>query len=166
MKNFIFLVPVIIIMIFGFSSVTNAYHSTNQQAYTLDNKTSYHVIDFVFGHTNNDIYIPVSATNSTNHTNNALSYEIMNDEGEKVRGLNYGIVLSDAERRGDFYFIPKGVRKSFSLFVSFTIDERDIGANYTVGATHLPFIFNNTQQLQLNPGELQYYKTLPLWLTP
>lgn len=108
--------------------------------------------------------MPLLAQNGGEKSNAAVSYEILDEDGEKAAGNAFGIVLSTADigEKGQ-YVTEKGMGRKFVLAVFFTPTVRDAD-EYRMQVTHLPFSFNGTQELQLNPSELKYYTTglLPL----
>lgn len=161
-------IPTFVLVVFLFLGAipasADAYFTTAQNAFTVDNQTGVFTIDFAFGHKNYDVYIPVHAVRSGTPSLSELSYTIQRGNNETVKGSSVGIVLSGAHVKNGMYVIPKGTSATFRLLVIFTKDSVDTGNAYTLTVTHLPFSFNGTQQLKLNPSELQYYATKPLVL--
>lgn len=94
-----------------------------------------------------------------------LSYQILDGQNNPVQGTAVGIVLSDAEIDLDgVYEVPAGTSKTFKLAVFFTPPENEPLEKYKLQVTHLPFSFVGSQDLELNPSELQYYVTPKLKL--
>lgn len=140
-------------------STTEAYFMTHQDAFTVDTSTGVFVIDFAFGHEKHDVHIPVAALRTTNHSNHALSFDVVNDKGTSGISSAIGIVLSDAKLVNGEYVVPKGVNQSFRLLVLYPKSANDTDAQFRAVVTHLPFSFDGTKDLQLNQSELRYYTT-------
>lgn len=144
---------------------THAYFTTGQHAEALTGGALF-TIDYSFGAPKHDVYLPFSTHNSsTNKENTAVSYSILDEDGNDVKGKHSAIVLSNAllEKNG-MYKVAKGIAKKFTLAVVFIPEIQNPDTTYRLQVTHLPFNFDGTQQLQLNPSELQYYTTKPLSL--
>lgn len=149
------------------TSETNAYFTTNQKAVTLKNNTGLFLIEYSFGMGKHEVHMPILAENTTTTSNTRVSYQIIDDEDIVVStGTTAGLVLSNAPLASDTaqYVTPKGESKKFTLAVFFTPEQANANKKYRLQVTHLPFNFNGTQQLQLNPSELKYYTTKPLQL--
>ena len=144
------------------TSETNAYFTTNQEAVALKNHTGLFLIEYNFGMKKHEVYMPIFAENTTTTSNTRVSYQIIDDTGAVVTtGTSIGMVLSSTplSSKEPQYVTPKGVAKKFMLAVLFTPNQSQLNAKYRLQVTHLPFNFDGTQQLQLNPSELQYYTT-------
>lgn len=142
---------------------TQSYFATKQTAFTADGRMGVFIINFSFGHQNHEMTIPVRATNVGTSTS-AITYSILNSTQNIVSGTTTGIVLGDVAIQNGIYTVPKGSVGKFALLVFYAR-----GANEPQGAFHLavkglPFTFDGTQQLSLNPSELQYYVTPSLSL--
>lgn len=137
-----------------------AYFTTSQSATPLDNHTGLFLIEYSFGVPGHALHLPVSARNTGDASRDAVSFSMLDDQGERVDGKIASIVFSNAtlERNG-MYFVPKNVAKKFTLAVVFTPTTPNPSEKYRLQVTHLPFDFDGTQQLQLNPSELKYYTT-------
>lgn len=143
-----------------------AYFTTDQNAFTVDNKTGVFTIDFSFGHASHDITIPVSAQpmSLVESETATLGYTITATDGKPVNGRMMGIVLSsDAPVSNGFYKIKKGESATFTLLMLFVPDTKE-SRTYTASVSQLPFTFDGKQGLQLNPSELTYYTTPELLL--
>jgi hypothetical protein len=152
----------VIVCSFFFGSQAHAYYTTNQNAVVLDTHSVLFTIEYAFGNMKHDIYMPILAYNTTATTDTAVSYEILDTKGNIVSGKVSGIVLSATSMKNGMYIAPKGHKKSFTLAVIFTPTDTTSKNEYRLHITHLPFNFDNTQQLKLNPSELQYYITKPI----
>jgi hypothetical protein len=140
-------------------TLSHAYFTTNQEAFTVNGSVGVFVIDFSFGHERHEVHIPVSAKRDSVHTPAAMAYDVVDANGVSGRGSSVGIVLSDAKIKNGEYVVPKGVSESFRLLVLYTKGASDTETAFRTQVTHLPFSFNGTTNLQLNPSELQYYTT-------
>jgi len=159
--RFIILIAVISISFFTFAIPrTHAYFTTNQDARLLDNHTGLFTIDYVFGVRSHTIDMPVLAQNSLETSPNKVSYVILDDNDRVVPGKATALVFSTAElQRSGIYTVSKNEAKKFTLAVLFRPDTIESGMRYRLQVTHLPFMFDGTKQLQLNPSELIYYTT-------
>ncbi len=159
MKYFVTVWACALVVAFAIPTTSHAYFTTNQDAFTVNGTVGVFVIDFSFGHEKHEVHIPVSAQRDSTHTSGALAYEVMDADGVSGRGSSVGIVLSDAEIVNGEYIIPKGVSQSFRLLALYSKAPADKETGFRTTVTHLPFSFNGTRSLQLNPSELQYYAT-------
>ena len=159
--RFIILSVIIFVSFLIFSiPKTNAYFTTGQEAVALDNHSALFLIEYSFGMGKRNVHLPVLATNTTTKTANAVSYIIIDETGKKIDGKMSGIVFSDALLSNTgMYVTPKGASKKFTLAVVFTPQIYVARKEYRLQVTHLPFNFDGSQQLQLNPSELKYYTT-------
>ena len=90
----------------------------------------------------------------------ALGYVILEDRFASDVGTAEGIVLSNAERVGAMYKIPKGTAAKMTLGIIFTIPEDALEADYQLQIQELPFYAGDDRMYRrLNPSELQYYIT-------
>lgn len=142
-----------------FTSPLYAYETTDQKALRLSDTMGLYLITFEFGHEDHDVYIPVLAKRQSELQRGALSYEVIDDEGEIARGAAAGIVLANLPIVNGMYQIPKGTSASFTLFTLFTKSDNEVGTEFTLNVTGLPFTFDAETELQLNPSELQHYMT-------
>ncbi len=150
----------LIFFFFFLSTPSQAYFTTNQSTRQLENGTNLFLIEYRFGMEKYDVYLPIHAKQGTETKNDAVSFEIYNEKNEVVQGNTTAIVLSDtAINTNGMYRINKGDSKKLTLAVFFTPASPDADTSYSLQVTHLPFNFNGTQQLQLNPSELKYYTT-------
>lgn len=138
---------------------THAYFTTAQNAFTANDTMGVYTVDFSFGHEDYDIYIPVHAERGNGQSNESLMYEILDDEKETAHGDAIGIVLGNVPVRDGMYIVPKGYKASFTLLVFFSPNETETESEFRTQVTYLPFRFDGTRQLQLNPSELVPYTT-------
>ena len=166
MRYFSIVAAIVITAVLGIGAEkAQAYFTTSQYAVALNEKTGLFLINFSFGHEDHDVYIPVLAIRGTEKAENALSYEILDDEDEIAKGTAAALVLSTFPLEAGMYKIPKGASGDFTLFALYTKDTNETDTAFSAQVTHLPFSFDKTQRLQLNPSELQYYVTPALQLT-
>ncbi len=155
MKKYIF----VVLLLLGYTHSADAYLTTSQNAFTVDNRSAIFTIDFTFGHETRDIFIPLPALLNGEGTNpNALGFAVLDEDGKSVPSTAAGIVLGGVPLKNGFYVIPKGKAATFTLLMivkSGTTTETELHAQ----VTSLPFNFNGTSKQALNPSELQYYKT-------
>ncbi len=137
-----------------------AYFTTGQEAVRLNDTSVLFSIEYRFGHGKNDIHMPVFAQNTTEGTTTTVSYTILDADGNQVPGTATGIVFSKAKLTKDAeYVVQKKEARAFTLMVIFTPETPAPEKEYRLQVTYLPFTFNGTHQLQLNPSELTYYTT-------
>ncbi len=150
-----------IIAILAFSFLPHsgeAYFTTDQDAFTVNGKTGIYTIEFKFGHSKHDVYIPVKAIQGGDPVRNALSYELIGKDNGLAKGTAVGIVLSSLPLEDGMYRIPKGKAARFTLLVIYTAQNNE-DADFRAHVTSLPFMFGTDLKLQLNPSELKYYTT-------
>lgn len=146
-------------------SVASAYFTTSQKALPLeDGSSALFLIEYRFGTNKHDVHMPILTEVGTERKTGFVSYEIIDGNGNPVRGTMKGIVLSSTPIKERMYVIPKGLGKNFTLVVVFTPEPAvptvsSLPKSYRLQVTQLPFSFNGTQELQLNPSELKYYTT-------
>ena len=158
MSRFIF--PLFLgVLFFSSVSVSNAYFTTAQEEFTVDGKTAVFVIDYAFGHDSYALRMPQKTIRGAAQNRDALSYEILDENGTPGRGTAVGIVLSDAPVTKGAYLTPKGVAKKFRLLVLYTKAENETGTSFRAQVTNLPFAFSGSQELKLNEPELRSYTT-------
>ncbi|MCR4285290.1 MAG: hypothetical protein NUW00_00170 [Candidatus Kaiserbacteria bacterium] len=158
-----FLVNVFILLtiFLAIPSISSAYFTTAQSEMKLGDKSALFLIDFSFGVATHEVQIPITATQSSETpTSNVVAYTIFDEDGNTAIGTASAIVLSKAKinSKGK-YHVAKGLSQNFTLAVIFTPTVVTKVNEYRLQVTHLPFIFDGTQELQLNPSELQYYTT-------
>ncbi len=159
--RFIILGCIIAVSFFVFSGGNaQAYFTTSQSATAIDIHSALFTIDYSFGTEKHALHLPLMAHMGTEKSNTAVSYVILDEDGVVVPGKVAGFVFSSALLGKDsMYTVPKSVAEKFTLIAVFTPTTVVEGKEYRLQVTHLPFNFDGSQQLQLNPSELQYYTT-------
>lgn len=149
-----------LIALFFVAVPTHAYFTTGQNAEALTGGALF-TIDYSFGMEKHDVYLPFTAHNqSVLPSTDAVSYTILDENNTAVPGKVSAIVLSNATLSTDqMYKVTPGSAKKFTLVVVFIPETKDTEKTYRLQVTNLPFNFDDTQQLQLNPSELKYYTT-------
>ena len=160
LKSFVFFTILLASFFFFSTQSTHAYFTTNQSAIVLSNHTVLFLIDYSFGTNKYEVTLPVRAQNSTVKQNDTVSFSILDKDNKTVAGKTTSIVLSKATLNAQkMYTVPKKVGEKFTLAVFFTPEPYELEKEYRLQVTHLPFMFDGAQQLQLNPSELTYYTT-------
>ena len=139
-------------------ATSHAYKTTDQTAFTLDERTGIYLVEFKLGHQKHDVYVPITATTG-NMGDTTLTYTLYDTDNMSIDGATTGMVISDARIDDGMYKVPAGTKKTFTLFTTFTPEKIETDGQYRLEVTSLPFSFDGTQQLGLNPSELQYYTT-------
>ncbi len=142
-----------------------AYFTTAQEAVALDNHSGLFLIDYTFGVAKHEVHLPVHAQNNGTNSPSAVSFTILDENNAVVEGTATAVVLSNASlQRNGMYRVSKNLGRKFTLAVIFTPTTPKPEKTYRLQVTHLPFDFDGTQALQLNPSELKYYTTKPISL--
>ena len=142
-------------------SISSAYFTTAQSEMKLGADSALFLIDFSFGTAQHEVQIPILATQSSETPkSDAVAYTIFDEDGNTAIGTASAIVLSKASiNKSGKYSVAKGLSQNFTLAVVFTPTVVTKVNEYRLQVTHLPFTFDGTQELQLNPSELTYYTT-------
>lgn len=141
-------------------SNTWAYVTTDQHAFLVTGKSAIYAIEFEFGHGDHEVHIPVLARDTMQTSRDFISYTLQNDEGEQVSNVqSAGIVLGNAPIEDGVYKVPKGEKRAFTLLVIASATAEMKTTDMYTQVQYLPFSFDGEEPLQLNPSELQYYKT-------
>lgn len=101
-------------------ATSQAYETTNQAAYQLDEHTYLFTISYTFGYLNAVAKLPVAATRepSRSATEPHLTYALETMDGAAISGGDtYAVVLSDATVADDVYHIGETERTEFTLLV-------------------------------------------------
>ncbi len=145
----------------AFATPSQAYFTTNQQAFSVNEQNAFYTIDFRFGLTKYDLYMPIMAMRDLAWGSNqkTLGYEILEESKvSTTTGIANGIVLSNAEVVDGMYKVPAGTAITFTLFVVYTVEASDEETDYALHVQELPFYIGDKMSSQkLNPSELQYY---------
>ncbi len=149
---------VLVLVLLGGLSIpgaSHAYFTTNQEAIPVGGGALF-TIEYAFGVGKHTLHMPIFTERGTERKNSTLSYEILDGEGNPGGGKAVGIVLSSAPVSGLEYVVSRGIKRHFTLLVAYAPEKP---GEYRLQVTQLPFSFDGTQQLQLNPSELTYYAT-------
>lgn len=142
----------------------DAYFTTDQRATQINETTTLYAIEYKFGHQSNSYYLPARANRDQawGTNNGQIGFSILED-GKRVTdaGNAVGVVISNSELTDDeMYKTPRGLLKTFTLYVILTTDPDAPEADYAVKVTDLPFYLGDSREYQkLNETELRYYQT-------
>ncbi len=151
---------VVLFVSFIASTQAQAYFTTNQRAIDLGDGSALFLIDFSFGMKNHEVQIPIFAGDSTESNSTSLSYTIFDEDDNAATGTVSAIVLSSTHINSEkMYVVPKNQLGKFTLMAVFTPTVTTKVNEYRLQVTNLPFNFDGTQHLTLNPSELKYYTT-------
>ena len=143
---------------------SDLYKTSAQYAWQINATTTLYAIDYWFGHSNYDLYLPTRGVRDQvwNTNNGRLGFSVMED-GKTLSdaGSALAVVGSNAEITDDeMYKVPKGTKQQFRLFVILTTENDAAEADYAILVTDLPFYrYEEREYMKLNPSELQYYLT-------
>lgn len=149
----------ILLAVFVDTSTAFAYFTTKQEAFTVNQKYAVFLIDFSFGHADHSITIPLLASTTETRATTSLSYQVLNSTESVAQGAVTGIVIGDVPLAHGVYMVPKGKAGHFTLLAVYTKSPIEPSGAFHMSVSGLPFTFDGTQELQLNPSELQYYRT-------
>lgn len=153
------------VVMFLMPAGAHAYVTTGQDAVRVTGSSAIYLIEFEFGHGDHEIHIPVFARDTDDASREFLSYGLFDDENRRVNGItSAGIVLANAPIEDGRYIIPAGESRTLTLLVIASVPTEVPIANIYSEVTYLPFSFDGENELQLNPSELQYYRTPSLVL--
>ena len=146
--------------------VTHAYFTTGQTAVKIDDHDALFLIEYKFGHTNYDMYLPAVTERGLTSVSNEEKVGYTLVDSHKVvqtNGTTNGFVLSNVPIVNGMYKLEKGKAYKLWLAVLLTTDTVTPKMDYALQVTKLPFFMGNNpkklQTLHLNPSELQYYVT-------
>jgi hypothetical protein len=150
------------------AGTTHAYFTTKQTVRTFNPDTELFTITYHFGATDKDFYLPITALRDTSNTSNKnLGYSIVDESGKTSNiGSTTALVLSHAQIKDGRYFVPAGTSSDFTLVTILHRPPHTSTVPYRLLVTALPFTMNIRGTLyenHLNPSELQYYITPPLY---
>jgi len=145
-------------------TAADAYEVKSHQTWQVNETTTLYAIEFSFGHGTHDFYIPTSTSRNQawGTDNKTVGYEILEDSQTVSNdGASIGMITSNAELSSDgLYYIPKGAKETFTLYVALTLPANAPEADYAMAVSDLPFYRNDDREyLRLNPSELNYYQT-------
>lgn len=162
----------VLLFLFSFlvPQASQAYFTTNQSATRLTSDTILFTVTYKFGFSERELYMPIGAIRglAASKTSAYAGYTILNEDDEEVPiGTSNAIILTDRkeiEVKDNQYYLPAGGSASFTLITLLTIpeDEQTADLEIALEMSNLPFtmIKDGTVVLaQLNPSELQYYRT-------
>lgn len=147
-----------------------AYFTTDQKATRLTAETFLYTVTYKFGFEKRELYMPIMAVRGLGFSTSSplVGYQIMN--GNKAisnLGVSNSIVLTknkDVVIKDNQYYLPSQKVAEFTLVTLLTIPKELQTENLDLSmlVTNLPFtmIQDGTPiKAQLNPSELQYYRT-------
>lgn len=147
-------------------STSQAYFTTNQSAFRLNDNTVLFTVSYGFGLKDRDLLMPIyTERGAMDEKSNHLKYSILNNDEVIESGKSVGVVLTkdeDVEVVNGQYFIPANKSAEFTMISLLTIDETFTDEDLSLLVTHLPFtmvVDSVSYPNKLNPSELQYYKT-------
>lgn len=150
---------------------TEAYLTTSQSVERVATDTVLYTVSYHFGLTDRSLYMPIAATRNGQFgsSTTTIGYTLMRGTTPVTSvGTTTALVLVDAPQiKNNQYYLPKGRAAEFTLMVLATLPET---ANETLNdvslqVTSLPFtMIDGATRIpaQLNPSELQYYRTKSL----
>lgn len=170
MKNlFTFSVLCFAFILIALPARSHAYFTTAQSAVKLeDGKGILYSVTYDFGMKKNDLIMPIVPERkeaSSTEQARTMTYAFVDKEGnESALGESTAVVVSNAEIRDGHYFIPRGEGKRMTLIALLSLPQTLVYEPYDLSllVTNLPFTIVTDQaeyQNQLNPSELQYYRT-------
>ena len=167
-KGFLFLATSFAFVFFVLPSTSEAYFTTAQSAEMLsDGKGILYSVTYDFGTEKYDLIMPiVPERNGARETQTrTMTYTFIDEDNrESMMGESLGVVVSDAEIRDGYYFVPKGEARRFTLITLLKLPQTLVYEPFDLSllVTNLPFILEHAGEAnenQLNPSELQYYRT-------
>ena len=146
---------------------SEAYFTTDQQAYKLTDTTALFTITYRFGLEKRDVYMPIGALrDSADADALILTYQLLSDNKPIDNSIINGLVLTkdtNVTIINNTYHVPAGSSATFTLYVLPTLtDTAATNDDLSVLVTQLPFVMKTdelTIDAHLNPSELQYYHT-------
>ena len=143
-----------------------AYFTTAQSASKISDSAALYTIEYAFGLEDYDIYMPIVAERNLAHESEEkkVGYFFTEDTGElKAEGTSAALVLSAAPIVNGMYKIEKGVAQKMTLLAVLAVDDSVEEEDFALQVQRLPYYVDKGGDelvaLQLNPSELQYYKT-------
>lgn len=145
---------------------SSAYFTTAQSAQKINEHTAVFAIEYEFGLTNEDIYMPIVTERGLSWKNkkHSVGYTL-HDGNQNVtpQGNAFGLAVSNAPIVGDMYKIEKGKAQKMTLYIVLTTATTTPESRYSLQVDQLPFYVDTGKKVwetrQLNPSELQYYTT-------
>jgi len=143
---------------------SQAYFTTNQAVYELNDTTVLYTIDFEFGSDLYEIHMPIMAVEKAlfDAAASAAGYALVDAEEDVVTAPAHGMVLSTAAIEGLSYVIPRGESRTFTLAVLADLSLVE-NTDLALQVTALPFTLTpksgGTSANHLNESELVKYRT-------
>ncbi|MCB9815633.1 hypothetical protein H6785_03605 [Candidatus Nomurabacteria bacterium] len=167
----------IVYLILLLPSTSEAYFTTGQTATRINDETILFTITYQFGFLGRELYMPIMAMRGSHSDSNAphLEYELINQDGStSTLGTSYSVALTsdeDAVVRDSQYYLPLKKSAEFTLITLLHVPraEQTKDLDLSLLVTSLPFTMvkdGTPIPAQLNPSELQYYKTPSILLAP
>lgn len=156
------------ILAFLMPHTSQAYFTTKQNATKINDETVLFSISYAFGFNDRELYMPIMAVRNSSTTKQSIvNYTILDDQDTVFpTGVANSIILTDlskAEVRGNQYYLEPGEAATFTLYTLLnTTDSINSKNDLSLLVTHLPFTTIKNEKIlnqQLNPSELQYYRT-------
>jgi hypothetical protein len=167
-KGFLFGCMTFVLMGVAMPQASDAYFTTAQSAMMLeDGKGVLYSVTYEFGTEKYDLYMPIvpERNGAREEQVRTMTYAFVDeDDQESAMGESVGVVVSDAEIRDGYYFVPKGEAKRFTLITLLRLPQTLVYEPFDLSllVTNLPFDMKAKDAevaAQLNPSELQYYRT-------
>jgi hypothetical protein len=142
-----------------------AYFTTNQSAFKINETHALFVIEYAFGLEKNDIFMPGISKQGLawGSTEKNVGYTIKADGETTTVGKVTSAVISKAPAVDGMYKLEKGKAQKMWLVVLYETNKDTKETDYALQVDHLPFYVdiekNELATRQLNPSELQYYVT-------
>ncbi len=159
---------VLVFLAMAVPRASEAYFTTAQSAHLLeDGKGILYSVTYEFGTEKYDLYMPIvpERREATKAQTRTMTYAFVGeDDRESSIGESVGVVVSDAEIRDGYYFVPKGEAKKFTLITLLQLPQMLVYEPFDLSllVMNLPFDMKYSGGEvpgQLNPSELQYYRT-------
>lgn len=155
----------------GTTQNAHAYFTTGQTQTRLDDNSVLFTIEYAFGYTDKDTYMPVTAVRNLPWKSNEkkIGYKLVDHTGSTTAiGSAKGIVLSNLPIVDLMYKLERGKAHKMTLVVVLVVPQDTARNRYKLQVDKLPFyVGTDVSKLatyQLNPSELQYYVTKPVEL--
>jgi hypothetical protein len=148
---------------------SEAYFTTAQSATRLTDDTMLYTVTYRFGFLNRELYMPIMAKRADGEAvkQYQAEYAILDEDDRAVTtGSSNAIVLTgdeDVTIKDGQYYLKAGKAAEFTLVALLTLPKTaQQDADLSLLVTHLPFttvMAGTPLHAQLNPSELQYYRT-------
>lgn len=165
MKKIFLTVTFAFVFVLAAPASSQAYVTTSQKAYQLNDDAGLYLITYSFGHEDFGYHMPILASRTDTSRTTDLEYSFRRDGTLRTSvGESVGIVLSHAKVENGMYVVPTNESREFTLMVLFKLPEDAISmpSNFNLKVDELPFDIVRNGEVspnRLNPGELNTYKT-------